>query len=75
MYLGATEIKVEHIRGWSREFAAKLSAPLPESSTNISDDATAREQVKRLVNVIDVERPSWRIFDDKSLLSECTSRL
>ncbi|GAB5097947.1 hypothetical protein [Caballeronia sp. HLA56] len=30
MSLGASEIKVEHVRGWSREFAANLSAPIPE---------------------------------------------
>ena len=35
-----------------------------------SDDATAREHVKRLVNVIDLEKPSWRISDGTSLLRE-----
>ena len=28
MHLGATTIRVEHVRGWSREFAASLSVPL-----------------------------------------------
>ena len=28
MHLGATTIRVEHVRGWSREFAATLSVPL-----------------------------------------------
>ena len=28
MHLGATTIRVEHVRGWSREFAANLSVPL-----------------------------------------------
>lgn len=30
MSLGASKITVEHVRGWSREFSAKISAPLPE---------------------------------------------
>lgn len=29
MALGATELEVEHVRGWSDDFAAGLSAPLP----------------------------------------------
>lgn len=29
MALGATELEVEHVRGWSADFAANLSAPLP----------------------------------------------
>jgi hypothetical protein len=29
MALGATELEVEHVRGWSDAFAANLSAPLP----------------------------------------------
>ncbi|WP_155625034.1 hypothetical protein [Burkholderia vietnamiensis] len=32
MALGASEIRVEHVRGWSREFAASLSVPIPEST-------------------------------------------
>jgi len=34
MSLGATDIKVEHVRGWSREFAAHLSAPIPEATSS-----------------------------------------
>jgi uncharacterized membrane protein len=34
MSLGATEIRVEHVRGWSREFAANLSAPIPEAASS-----------------------------------------
>jgi hypothetical protein len=30
MHLGATEITVEYVRGWSREFARQLSIPLTE---------------------------------------------
>ncbi len=29
MSLGATELEVEHLRGWSNEFAANLAVPLP----------------------------------------------
>lgn len=28
MHLGATQIKVEHVKGWSREFAANMTVPL-----------------------------------------------
>lgn len=34
MSLGATEIGVEHVRGWSREFAANLSAPIPHAASS-----------------------------------------
>lgn len=30
MSLGASKITVEHVRGWSREFSARISAPLPK---------------------------------------------
>lgn len=33
MSLGASKITVEHVRGWSREFSAKISVPLPEIDT------------------------------------------
>jgi hypothetical protein len=29
MTLGATQLEVEHVRGWSEDFAANLSAPIP----------------------------------------------
>lgn len=47
MYLGATEIKVEHVRGWSREFAAKLSAPLPtgKASADISGKSSSHSSL------------------------------
>ncbi|MYL28151.1 MULTISPECIES: hypothetical protein [Halomonadaceae] len=34
MHLGAKTLTVEHIRGWSHEFAAQLSASLPRLSDN-----------------------------------------
>lgn len=30
MHLGATELRVEHVRGWSREFSNRLSVAIPE---------------------------------------------
>lgn len=30
--LGANEINVEHVKGWSREFAAEMSVPIPPSA-------------------------------------------
>lgn len=35
MSLGASHIVVEHIRGWSREFSTKLSAPIPGATVNL----------------------------------------
>ena len=35
MHLGAKEIIVEHLRGWSREFAGNLSLPLARAGTGI----------------------------------------
>ena len=34
MHLGATHIRVEHVRGWSQEFSSRLSAALGQASTN-----------------------------------------
>lgn len=46
MHLGATTIKVEHVRGWSREFAANLSVPLgsvdARVETGTQSDSRAR---------------------------------
>lgn len=36
MSLGAIQITVEHVRGWSREFSAHLSVPIPEADTNLN---------------------------------------
>ncbi|KQQ97178.1 hypothetical protein ASF77_04255 [Massilia sp. Leaf139] len=35
MHLGATEIKVKHVQGWSREFAAKMAGPLSATEVDI----------------------------------------
>ena len=40
MALGATELEVEHVRGWSEDFAANLSAPLP-AAVPIDAEVTA----------------------------------
>lgn len=35
MSLGASEIKVEHVKGWSREFSANLSVPMPNATAGV----------------------------------------
>ncbi len=35
MSLGATEVNVEHIRGWHKDFAASLAAPLPNTKVDV----------------------------------------
>ncbi|KDB10487.1 hypothetical protein LIG30_4911 [Burkholderia sp. lig30] len=35
MSLGATEIKVEHVRGWSRDFAGNLSVPVQQTTAGV----------------------------------------
>lgn len=42
MSLGASKITVEHIRGWSREFSAKISAPLPQIDAEASAGHSAK---------------------------------
>jgi hypothetical protein len=46
MSLGAAQIIVEHVRGWSREFSARISTPLPEvdakiEASNLATSATS----------------------------------
>jgi hypothetical protein len=40
MNLGASEIKVEHVQGWSREFAAKMASSLPEVRIDLNSAKT-----------------------------------
>lgn len=42
MNLGASKITVEHVRGWSREFSAKISAPLPKIDAEASVGHSAK---------------------------------
>lgn len=42
MSLGARKITVEHVRGWSREFSAKISTPLPEIDATASAGHSAK---------------------------------
>lgn len=35
MYLGAIKVRVEHISGWDKDFSAKLSVPLGNTSSNV----------------------------------------
>lgn len=43
MALGATELEVEHISGWSREFSAKLSVPLTAVPVEVGASAGAKQ--------------------------------
>ncbi|MBF56201.1 hypothetical protein KF947_15105 [Halomonas sp. FeN2] len=42
MSLGASKITVEHVRGWSREFSSKISAPLPEADIAASASGSVK---------------------------------
>lgn len=42
MSLGARKITVEHVRGWSREFSAKISTPIPKMDATASAGHSAR---------------------------------
>ena len=41
MHLGATSIRVEHVRGWSKEFSTLLSVPLGQAGTVGTGEARA----------------------------------
>lgn len=41
MSLGATKVTVEHVKGWSREFSAKLSAPIPKADAKLGASRTS----------------------------------
>jgi hypothetical protein len=41
MSLGANSISAEHVRGWSRDFAAHISVPLPLTDAKAGADASA----------------------------------
>lgn len=43
MHLGATEIKVEHVTGWSKEFSSRISVPLGETGATASAEAGANK--------------------------------
>jgi hypothetical protein len=43
MALGATEMEVEHVSGWSREFSARLSVPLATAGVSAGADAGKEE--------------------------------
>lgn len=48
MHLGATSIRVEHVRGWSREFAASLSTPLDTGEVAAGIEANKKSQTELL---------------------------
>jgi len=41
MHLGATEIVVEHVRGWSRDFSSGISVSIPTAKTSVGANAGA----------------------------------
>lgn len=49
MNLGASELKVEHVRGWSREFSSKLSIPLAETSAASGSAGASAKQSATLL--------------------------
>lgn len=48
MHLGATKITVEHVRGWSTEFAASLSARMPSGPVSAKGASTAESKATLL---------------------------
>ena len=44
IHLGAKEVRVERVRGWSREFSASLSVPLNHIDGTANIDAGAKQQ-------------------------------
>lgn len=48
MSLGASQIVVEHVHGWSREFSANVSAGLPHGEVNLSGGRNATAASKLL---------------------------
>ena len=58
MSLGATQIVVEHVHGWSREFSAAISTGLPQGDGNLSAGAHASKSSKLLLEaVLDNKKP------------------
>lgn len=60
MSLGATKITVEHVRGWSREFSAKLSAPIPKADAKLDVSRSASGDASLLfeANLKNQQEPS-----------------
>jgi len=48
MHLGATEVKVEHVRGWSREFASKISSVASGVNLDASAGTTKQDNASLL---------------------------
>jgi hypothetical protein len=46
LHLGATEINVEHIHGWSRDFSANISVPIPSADASVGAQAGAKSAQK-----------------------------
>ena len=50
MYLGANQLRVEHVRGWSREFSSRLSVPLAQATVAVTGhiETASESQVQLL---------------------------
>ncbi len=44
IHLGATKLRVERVRGWSREYAGRMSAPLGPAGENVGMKAGGKSQ-------------------------------
>jgi hypothetical protein len=44
MSLGARKIKVEHVKGWSREFSAKIAANIPQTDMSASTEKASSNE-------------------------------
>ncbi len=49
MHLGATEITVEHITGWGKEFSSQLSVPISEYNADIEADVDIKNSKKKSI--------------------------
>jgi hypothetical protein len=52
MNLGAIHITVEHVHGWSRDFSARFSTPLPEGEIDLSASKTTSTASRLLFDAV-----------------------
>ena len=50
--LGANEINVQHVKGWTREFAGEMSVPIPPSAGNGQIGASVASQARTRENLL-----------------------
>jgi len=62
MSLGATKIRVEHIRGWSKDFSSRLSVPLGPASDkaecNVAGQESTKTQILYEATLAGIKEPS-----------------